>query len=111
MMLQVINRKPLIDGLSTEGLVLAARCRGEIVLRGVNFSYPARPELPICRGYDLHITPGETVALVGASGCGKVSLVIIVQIIGTSSARWRLQYSLRCCTYTPASGVRDLLSF
>ena len=36
----------------------------------VSFAYPSRPA-PVLDGFDLTILPGETVALVGASGAGK----------------------------------------
>jgi ABC-type multidrug transport system fused ATPase/permease subunit len=72
-MLETISRKPVIDGLSDEGIVPSSPCTGAVTFVGVNFAYPARPDALVCKDYDLTILPGETVALVGASGCGKVS--------------------------------------
>lgn len=45
--------------------------RGEVRLEDVVFRYPMRPELPALEHFDLHVRPGETVALVGPSGAGK----------------------------------------
>ena len=45
--------------------------RGAIALEGVTFRYPMRPDLPALDAFDLHVRPGETVALVGPSGAGK----------------------------------------
>ena len=95
-MLQVMNRKPLIDGLSQEGLQPPNKSNGEVSLSNIVFAYPSRsflkssitgtkfvthclyanivnrPNIQVCAGYNLTIKAGENVALVGASGCGKV---------------------------------------
>src|SRR5262249_45127701 len=49
--------------------------RGEIEFRGVSVVYPAGTAL---RGIDLRIRAGSTVAIVGATGCGKSTLVSLV---------------------------------
>ncbi|MCL2458936.1 MAG: ABC transporter ATP-binding protein/permease [Desulfobulbus sp.] len=49
---------------------------GGIEFASVEFSY--EPGQPILRGIDLRIEPGETVALVGATGAGKSTLISLL---------------------------------
>src|SRR5688572_9611308 len=56
------------------GTVTIGRAKGEVVFEKVGFTYPTRNE-PALADIDLHIRPGETVALVGGSGGGKTTLV------------------------------------
>ncbi|MFT3721267.1 lipid A export permease/ATP-binding protein MsbA [Pseudorhodoferax sp.] len=51
-----------------------ARARGDIRLQGVTVRFPGAPQ-PALDALDLSIVAGETVALVGASGAGKTTLV------------------------------------
>jgi len=53
-----------------------ARVKGRIAFHDVDFRY--REEEPVLRGLDLMIEPGQMVALVGASGAGKTSLVSLI---------------------------------
>lgn len=46
----------------------------EIVFEGVEFRYPDS-ERKALAGVDLHVTPGQTVALVGLNGAGKTTLI------------------------------------
>lgn len=71
-MMEVIKRQPLIDGMSEEGLKPPTKAKGDISLQEVVFAYPSRPNIDVCQGYSLDIAAGETVALVGSSGSGKV---------------------------------------
>lgn len=74
-----------IRGLLEEGSSVAeapdavdvTRAGGRITYRGVSFRYPgaAWGEQWVLRGVDLEIAPGEHVAVVGASGAGKTTLV------------------------------------
>lgn len=73
--IKILKRKPLIDGLSTEGFIPEETIKGNIKLTDVVFAYPSRPGRNICNGYNLEIEAGETVALVGHSGCGKSTIV------------------------------------
>jgi ATP-binding cassette subfamily B (MDR/TAP) protein 1 len=64
-----------IDGLSVEGVKPSTRPTGRIELIGVNFTYPTRPDVTVCKNYNLSIEPGEVVALVGPSGSGKSTIM------------------------------------
>ena len=46
---------------------------------GVEFSYPARPEVQVLQGLDISVKPGQTLALVGPSGCGKSTVVSLLE--------------------------------
>lgn len=74
----VIDRVPLIDSLSKEGRRLDS-VNGELEFRNVAFRYPARKDVQVLQGLNLKINRGETVALVGESGCGKSTCVQLVQ--------------------------------
>ncbi|UCH75640.1 MAG: ATP-binding cassette domain-containing protein [Rhodospirillales bacterium] len=48
---------------------------GAVAFEDVTFHYPSRPEIAALDGFDLAVSPGETVALVGPSGAGKTTVV------------------------------------
>ncbi|WP_138935061.1 ABC transporter transmembrane domain-containing protein [Roseovarius arcticus] len=58
---------------------LPSRVTGDIRFDNVDFVYPARPEVPALHSFDLHIQPGETIALVGPSGAGKTTVIQLLQ--------------------------------
>ncbi|WP_030460324.1 ABC transporter ATP-binding protein [Kitasatospora sp. NRRL B-11411] len=54
-----------------------AAVTGRIDFRGVGHSYPGA-DAPSVTGFDLSVRPGETIALVGASGAGKSTVLNLV---------------------------------
>ena len=71
---ELLDEEPEIsDGPDAVAL---PRVRGEIELDGVTFSYDG--ENPALSDLDLHVPPGQTVALVGATGAGKSTLAKLV---------------------------------
>lgn len=47
--------------------------KGEITLEDVSFSYT--PEVPLIEHLNLEATPGQRIAIVGPTGCGKTTLI------------------------------------
>ncbi|EDW79334.1 uncharacterized protein Dwil_GK13588 [Drosophila willistoni] len=76
---KVIDLPSKIDPLSTDGKLLNYGLRGDVEFQDVFFRYPSRPEVIVHRGLNIKIRAGQTVALVGSSGCGKSTCVQLLQ--------------------------------
>ncbi|GAO48083.1 hypothetical protein G7K_2270-t1 [Saitoella complicata NRRL Y-17804] len=54
-------------------------CEGKIEFRDVAFRYETRPDVAVLQGLDITIHPGQFVALVGESGCGKSTTIALLE--------------------------------
>ncbi|KAI1635486.1 ABC transporter [Biscogniauxia mediterranea] len=52
---------------------------GSIDFENVRFSYPTRPDTTVLNGVDLRIKQGDFIALVGASGSGKSTMIAMLE--------------------------------
>lgn len=77
-MKELFDRRPEIDSWSPHGEPFK-HVEGTIEFRDVHFRYPTRPEQPVLRGLNLTVKPGQYVALVGASGCGKSTTIALLE--------------------------------
>ncbi|KFO71118.1 Multidrug resistance protein 1, partial [Cuculus canorus] len=75
---QLLDRKPLIDSYSEEGEKLS-NFEGNIEFRNIHFIYPTRPEVQVLQGLNLKVNKGQTLALVGSSGCGKSTSIQLLE--------------------------------
>lgn len=70
----------VIVNLIFEYLIISVQtATGNFNIKEVEFSYPTRPHQRILRGIDLKVDAGKTVALVGSSGCGKSTVLQLMQ--------------------------------
>ena len=53
--------------------------KGKIEFKNVTFAYPTRPQQNILKNLSLIVKPGEHAALVGFSGCGKSSIIQLIE--------------------------------
>lgn len=56
-----------------ENAVVLENCNGKIDIENVYFSYT--PEKKLITNFNLHVKPGQRVAIVGPTGCGKTTLI------------------------------------
>lgn len=56
----------------------ADSCRGRVEFCHVDFAYPDAPDHPVLQDLSFTVEPGETVAIIGATGSGKTSLVQLI---------------------------------
>lgn len=62
--------------------------KGEVIFENVNFAYPTQKEDLIIKDFNLHIKAGETIGILGETGCGKSSLInLIPRFYDVSSGR------------------------
>ncbi|CAM9316144.1 unnamed protein product, partial [Ectocarpus sp. 13 AM-2016] len=79
-LLAVCRRESSIDACSEKGLKPHPdSVVGQVELRDVHFTYPSRPKEKVFTDLNLKVEPGTTVALVGASGAGKSTVVGLLE--------------------------------
>ncbi|XP_026412562.1 ABC transporter B family member 20-like [Papaver somniferum] len=75
---EIIDRVPKIDPDDNSGLK-PPNVYGSIELKNVDFCYPTRPELMVLSNFNLKISGGQTVAVVGVSGSGKSTIISMIE--------------------------------
>lgn len=78
---EILSVSPEQEPISDPGKIPASLkdCKGRIEFRKANFSYVANDqENFVMRDFDLIIEPGQRVAFVGASGCGKSTIAKMI---------------------------------
>jgi len=75
-MLEVMSTDPLVsDARAGHALSDPAAIRGSIEIRHLTFAYNSHPVL---RDVSLRVAPGQTLAIVGATGSGKSTLISLL---------------------------------
>uniref|UniRef100_A0A8C1JKT2 Bile salt export pump n=1 Tax=Cyprinus carpio TaxID=7962 RepID=A0A8C1JKT2_CYPCA len=67
---QLLDRIPKISVYSNEGDKWFIDCK---------FTYPSRPDIQVLNGLSVSVRPGQTLAFVGSSGCGKSTSVQLLE--------------------------------
>ena len=79
---ELLDEEPEVQDLPEASELSSAR--GEIDYKGVGFHYEAGS--PVLRDVDLHVSAGETVALVGPTGAGKTTIVSLLMRLYDATA-------------------------
>jgi ATP-binding cassette subfamily B (MDR/TAP) protein 1 len=75
---EILDRNSLINPEDHNG-VNPEKVQGSVALNSVDFAYPARPNAMILRNLFLKINAGSSFALVGKSGCGKSTIIGLIE--------------------------------
>ena len=62
-----------------QGKVEPDNLRGKIEFRNVTFAYPTKPDIDVLKNVSFVIEPGQSVGLVGYSGCGKSTIIQLIE--------------------------------
>ncbi|KAF7594199.1 hypothetical protein BBP40_009903 [Aspergillus hancockii] len=74
----LIDRKSEINPFDESGDKPQDTC-GIIDIDRIDFNYPSRPDVRVLEDFSLHVPAGKVTALVGASGCGKSTIVGLLE--------------------------------
>ncbi|CAA3004003.1 ABC transporter B family member 15-like [Olea europaea subsp. europaea] len=74
----ILDRYSLIEPEDPEGY-MPDKLTGHVELHGVDFAYPARPDVMVFVGFSINIKAGKSTALVGQSGSGKSTIIGLIE--------------------------------
>uniref|UniRef100_A0AAQ5Z596 ATP-binding cassette, sub-family B (MDR/TAP), member 11a n=1 Tax=Amphiprion ocellaris TaxID=80972 RepID=A0AAQ5Z596_AMPOC len=74
---QLLDRVPKISTSPSDGVKW--NFRGNIEFLNCKFTYPTRPDTQVLKGLVVSVKPGQTLAFVGSSGCGKSTSVQLLE--------------------------------
>uniref|UniRef100_A0A3Q2Z3Q5 ATP-binding cassette, sub-family B (MDR/TAP), member 4 n=1 Tax=Hippocampus comes TaxID=109280 RepID=A0A3Q2Z3Q5_HIPCM len=75
---RIIDNEPSIDSYSESGFKPDS-INGNIEFKNICFNYPSRPDVQVLNNMSLSVKSGQTIALVGSSGCGKSTTIQLLQ--------------------------------
>ncbi|MCJ8732731.1 hypothetical protein PDJAM_G00214820 [Pangasius djambal] len=75
---KLLDRVPKISTRQMEGRKWD-NFKGRIEFKNCRFTYPSRPNIQVLRGLEVEVSPGQTLAFVGSSGCGKSTSVQLLE--------------------------------
>ena len=64
---------------ANKGKILADNIKGKIEFKNVSFCYPTKPNQKVLNNLNFIIEPGKSVGLVGYSGCGKSTIIQLLE--------------------------------
>lgn len=100
--------------------------KGTVDLKDVCFRYV--PDRPLIEGFNLHVKPGQRIAIVGPTGCGKTTMINLLMrfydvnsgaiLVDGTDIRDATRHSLRKCfgmvlqdTWLKAGTIRDNIAY
>merc|ERR1719189_2850560 len=95
---ELLNRVPMILPNPEGCIALPKNLRGDVSFEDVWFSYPTRPGVDVLQDFSLKVPANSTAALVGSSGCGKSTVVALLQ---------RFYDVSKGCIRIDGQGIRD----
>ncbi|XP_075873682.1 bile salt export pump-like [Nelusetta ayraudi] len=75
---QLLDRLPQISVYSQKGDKWD-NFQGNLDFIDCKFTYPTRPDIQVLNGLNVSVKPGQTLAFVGSSGCGKSTSVQLLE--------------------------------
>ncbi|XP_032493470.1 bile salt export pump isoform X3 [Phocoena sinus] len=75
---QLLDRQPAIKVYSSAG-ERWDNFQGQIDFVDCKFTYPSRPDIQVLNGLSVSVGPGQTLAFVGSSGCGKSTSIQLLE--------------------------------
>lgn len=72
---EVLACEPVISDGVFDG---KTNVQGKVEFKNVSFSYPGMSDEPVLKNINLTVYPGETLAVLGSTGCGKSTLVNLI---------------------------------